>query len=134
MNYGLVLGLIFVGGIFIWIFAFSFLVGLVFWPSLIGLGKKVWLLYLTGMGVVTACIYGARAYHKMAANGKNRTLCVITGVGAGIGWGFLWPFLPFVWLCNIYDRWDNERRLRKEMAEFLRRFDDSSPNRRKPEC
>jgi hypothetical protein len=130
MKYGLELGLVFVGGIFLWVFAVSFLVGLVFWPWLIGLGKKVWLLYLIGMGVVTACIYGTRMYHKMAACGKNRTLCVITGVGAGIGWGFLWPFLPFVWLCNIYDRWEHERSLRKKVTDFVRCFDDSSTSRK----
>ena len=125
MNYGSQLALVFVGGIFIWIIAFSFLVGLVFWPWLIGLGGKVCLLYLIGMGILAAIVYGIRIYRKAAAGGKSRTRCLITGAGSGMGCGFLWPFLPFVWLCHIYDKREDERRLRKEIADFVRRFDDS---------
>jgi len=125
MNYASQLVLVFVGGIFIWIIAFSFLVGLVFWPWLTGLGGEVCLFYLIGMGALTALVYGIRMYRKAAAAGKSRMRSVITGVCGGVGCGLLWPFLPFVWLCHVYDRREGERRLRKEIADFVRRFDDS---------
>jgi len=126
MNYGSQLVLVFVGGIFIWIIAFSFLVGLVFWPWLTGLGGEVCLMYLIGMGILSAFVYGIRIYLKAAGGGKSRMRSVITGVCGGVGCGLLWPFLPFVWLCHIYDRREGERRLKKEIADFVRRFDDSA--------
>ena len=126
MRYGLEIGLVFVGGIFIWIIAFSFLLGLIFWPWFAGLGKNAWVLYLVGMGIITACSYGAHMYRKVAACGKNRMHCLVSGVGAGLGWGFLWPFVPFVWICDIYEKWEDRRSIRKTVVEFRKHFENGS--------
>jgi hypothetical protein len=115
---GLTLVLVFAGGIIIWGVAACALLALIFLPLLFGMGANAAYLYYFGIGLSVACIYGTHIYHKMVGDDKEKIGCVITGILAGLGAGSLWPFLPFIWLYEVYEKWEDERTRKSVLAHL----------------
>jgi hypothetical protein len=106
---GLTLVMVFAGGIIIWGVAVCALLAPIFLPLLFGMGANAGYLYYFAIGLAVACIYGTHIYHKMIDDEKEKVGPVITGIVAGLGAGSLWPFLPFIWLYKVYEKWEDER-------------------------
>jgi hypothetical protein len=115
---GLILVLVFAGGIIMWGVALCALLALTFLPLLFGMGANAGYLYYFGIGLAVACIYGTHMYYNMLTNEKEKIGCVITGILAGFGAGSLWPFLPFIWLYKVYKKWEDERSRRGVLAHL----------------
>ena len=108
--------LVFAGGIVFLGLLLSALLALTFLPVLFGMGRNSEYIYIIGVGVVVACIFGTHLYHKMIADEKEKMGCIITGILAGLAAGVLWPFLPFVWLWEVYKKWEDQRNRRNVLA------------------
>jgi len=113
---GLILLLVFIGGIIILGAALCAFLALTFLPLLFGMGANAGYLYYFGIGLAVACIFGTHIYYKMLTKEKEKMGCIITGILAGVGAGSLWPFLPFIWLYKVYEKWEDERNRRSVLT------------------